>query len=204
MRICKDLQDFCRSLQKFADLQNFYRSLQIFADLQNFYRSLQICADWKQRPTQEHKKPHGNVKCVIKVLRTAEKSHSYQNDETFFCSNLYKSVKNFTELYSSIKNLNAGYVVLKSTFLVLYHWNWNAADLELVLGANSIEAASGTQLVRATLEAGAVHLCTSSNCWKLRFWSGILQYLRIRLLFFLHYSSRLRNKLLFSRFRYVL
>ena len=62
LRICKDLQDFCRSLQKFAGLQKFYRSLQIFADLQNFYRSLQICADWKKRPTQEPKKPHSNVK----------------------------------------------------------------------------------------------------------------------------------------------
>ena len=48
LRICADLQNFCRSLQICADLQNFCRSLQICADLQNFCRSLQICADSKK------------------------------------------------------------------------------------------------------------------------------------------------------------
>ena len=39
------------------------------------------------------------------MFRTGEKSNLCQNDEIFFCSNLYRSVENFTELCRSIKNL---------------------------------------------------------------------------------------------------
>ena len=104
-----------------------------------------MCRLEKKTNTGTQKTPQQCQMSVRKLLRSAEKSHSYQNDETFFCSNLYRSVKNFTELCRSIENLNAGYVVLKSSFLVLYHWNWNAADVEYSLS-----------WYEATLEACAV------------------------------------------------
>ena len=37
------------------------------------------------------------------MFKTGEKSHLCQNDETFFCSNLYRSVK-ITDLYISLKS----------------------------------------------------------------------------------------------------
>ena len=38
------------------------------------------------------------------MLRTGEKSHLCQNDETFVCSIPYRSVENLSELYGSIEN----------------------------------------------------------------------------------------------------
>ena len=37
------------------------------------------------------------------MFKTGEKSHLCQNDETFFCSNLYRSVE-ITDLYRSLQN----------------------------------------------------------------------------------------------------
>ena len=39
-----------------------------------------------------------DVKIMIKMFKTGEKSRLCQNDETFFCSNLYRSVE-ITDLY---------------------------------------------------------------------------------------------------------
>ena len=38
------------------------------------------------------------------MSKTGKKSHLCQNDKTYFCSNLYRAVKNFTELCRSNEN----------------------------------------------------------------------------------------------------
>ena len=78
LRICADLQDFCRYVQ----------ICRIFADL---CRYVQIRR--KMTLSETHEKPNSDVKRIIKMFKTREKSHLCQNDETFFCSNLYRSIK---------------------------------------------------------------------------------------------------------------
>ena len=79
--------------QKSQEVPGF-RSLRICADLQDFCRSLQICADSKKNDLLRNTiETHSNVKRIIKLFKTREKSHLCQNDETFFCINLYRSVE---------------------------------------------------------------------------------------------------------------
>ena len=129
------------------------RSLRIWANLQDFCRTLQIWADSKNRPTQKHNKiPHSDVKRKIKLFKSREKSHLCQNDENFFCRNLYK---NFTELSRSIENPECWTRCPEMHIPCL-------VTLELKCGCsgtkvghwskcNGNESASGTQLVRRNL-----------------------------------------------------
>ena len=55
-----------------------------------FFRSLQICADSKKKDLLKNTiKPHSNVKRIMKMFETREKSHLCR-DETIFCSNQYR------------------------------------------------------------------------------------------------------------------
>ena len=69
------------------------------------FRSLQICADSKKnRQTQKHNKnPTAISKRIIIFFKTGEKSHLCETDETFYCSNLYRSVE-ITDLYTSLQS----------------------------------------------------------------------------------------------------
>ena len=78
-----------RSLRICADLQDFCRSLQICADMQNFCRSLQLCADSKKTDVLRNTiKTPQRCQTNNDMFKTGEKSHLCQNDKTFFCSNM--------------------------------------------------------------------------------------------------------------------
>ena len=86
-----------RSLRICADLQDFRRYVQICT----FSRSLQIYADWKKTDILRNtiKTPQlCQTKRILKMFKTEEKSVLCPNDETFFCSNMYRSVE-ITDLY---------------------------------------------------------------------------------------------------------
>ena len=69
--------------------------------LQNF---ADMCRFEKITYSAKPYKLHSDVKLIIKIFKTGEKSHLRRNDGTFFYSNLYRSVKNSSELCRSIKN----------------------------------------------------------------------------------------------------
>ena len=61
-------------------------------------RSLQIRRKMTYSSTQQ--KPHSDVKRMIKMFKTREMSHLYQNNETLSCSKLYRS-EEITDLHRS-------------------------------------------------------------------------------------------------------
>ena len=82
---------------RFSLFANLYRSagfLQIFADMCRFEKKDIL------RITQ---KTQSDVKRIVKMFKTREKFHLCQNDETFFCSILYRSVE-ITDLYRSLQS----------------------------------------------------------------------------------------------------
>ena len=87
--LCESVQ-ICRILQIFADMCRSAEFLQIFADICRFEKTTDVLRNTI--------KTHSDVKRAIKMFKTGEKSHLCQNDETFFCSNLDRSVE-ITDLY---------------------------------------------------------------------------------------------------------
>ena len=85
--------NLCRSagcLQIFADMCRSADFLQIFADMCRFEKKIDILRITIKTPQRCQR--------IIKVFETGENSHLCQNDETFFCRILYRSVE-ITDLY---------------------------------------------------------------------------------------------------------
>ena len=80
----------------------------IFANLcrsavQYFCGTMQICAGLKTNdPLRNTWKHHSDIKRILKMVKTGEKRHLFQNDETVFCSTMHRSLE-ITDLYRAIQ-----------------------------------------------------------------------------------------------------
>ena len=94
VQICRIFADLCRHVQIcriFADLCRYVQICRIFADLCRHVQICRIFADLcryvqirrKMTISETHKKPNSDVKRIIKVLKTREKSHICHNDQHY-------------------------------------------------------------------------------------------------------------------------